>query len=216
MAAAGSFLVGGTATTLLASNVHNFYPEAPQLSSGVALGAGALGGLAVVGVESYLYAYYAYVRNLVNGIATGAENAAVSVGQTVGVPVGNGVEKVEDFFGLNSDHLDLDEIVKKGTPDERALAQQIQQLMFSGAPTDAKTKQIQDLIAQLNKLLAADHDAPDHTDASFTTNNDNPPPPDVMGENPAFAPETQEKDEDPVMPKNSAFAPSTQQKKKSG
>jgi len=207
--AAGSFITSGTVAGGLA---HHFL----DLDAPYAVTAGVATGAAVVAAEGYAYAEYAAFKNWLTGWVGAAGGAVVSAGQATG----GAVESALDTLGIGSDHIDLDDVVKRGTPAEAALAKQIQQLMFSGAPTPEKTKQIQDLLAQLNALLAASHDpdAPDHTDASFTTNNDNPAPvkqdDTIMDENPSFAPETQHEDDDddPVMPKNSAFAPSTQRR----
>jgi hypothetical protein len=167
--AAGSFVATGTVAGGLA---HHFL----DLETPYAVAAGVATGAAVVGAEGYAYAEYVGFKNWLTGWTGAAGGAAVAVGQAVGEPVGSAVEKVEDAIGLNGDHIDLDDVMKHGTADEKALAKQITQLMFSGKLDKDKEAQIQKLLQQLAALMAHP-DAPDGTDASFTSNNQNPAPP---------------------------------------
>lgn len=151
---------------------------------------GSIGGVFVVGVACWVYDWLTSGSGLVKkagqygflGLFGWLWYNKDDIGQKVGVPVGNTVEKVEDAIGLNGKHIDLDDVLKHGTPEEKALAKQIVQLMRMGNFDADKEAQIQKLLQQLAGLMAHP-DAPDATDASFTTNNDNPAPS-------AFAPRT--------------------------
>lgn len=173
--AAGSFVASGTVAGGLA---HHFL----DLDTPYAVGAGVATGAAVVAAEGYAYAEYAAFKNWLTGwmgAAGAAATAGVEAVADEGAKVGNTLEDWGDTLGINGDHIDLDKVIKSGTPEEKALAAEIQKLIASWMfrkPTTEEVQHYTQLAARLRYML--DHggaDVPDGTDARFTSNHENPP-----------------------------------------
>jgi len=92
-------------------------------------------------------------------------------------------EGIKGFFGYAGSDLNLDEIAQNGNDEERAVIKKIMPLfgkMTMTTITQAETDELNQLVAQLNQLLAENYQdnwgrpMVSTADARFTTNHDNP------------------------------------------
>jgi hypothetical protein len=135
---------------------------------------GTVAGLAVVMIESAAYNYW---FNLIPGAAAWLAGTSVVKGAgAVGETIGNSINDVLQTVGLQDPPIDLDAIIKSGTEEQKALAQQIKDLMFhwNGSSKD-RDALIEAKMGRLKELLGHGPEGPDpDADAHFTDNQGNP------------------------------------------
>lgn len=138
---------------------------------------GSVAGFALVAMESALYNWW---FDLIPGAAAWLANRTIVKGAAeAGTTVGTWIEKGAQALGLEEKPIDLDALIKNGTPEEKALAQEIKNLMFQwNGTSEDRDKLIKAKMARLLELVNGDeHDADADADATFIDNNGNPEPP---------------------------------------
>jgi len=158
-------VVAGTMTVFLTSET------AGLVNVPTAMMIGSIGGLAVVAMESALYDWFIGLFPSWGKVASVlGDNPVTKTTVAAGTAFGTTVDKGLQWLGLQDEYIDLDVVRKKGTPEEKALADQISRIMSTDPVHSSERTAV--LIQQLKELLGHDDD-PD-ADATFTDNNNNP------------------------------------------
>jgi len=128
---------------------------------------GSVAGFALVAMESALYNWW---FDLIPRAAAWLANRTIVKGAAkAGTTVGTWIEKGAQTLGLEEKPIDLDALIKNGTPEEKALAQDIKNLMFQwNGTSEDRDKLIKAKMARLLELVNGDeHDADADADATF-------------------------------------------------